>query len=427
MNREQFIKFMPKPTNQDVIVYNIDLKDLIDVDVLLEYKKTYPEFIEKKNQYLITKQKIEQYQKDINTVFLSNPKWTEKDYLEALQNDKKTYSILYSQIKKVETKMNVSKKKMQSMEEKIRIQLAKEEKQIATKKETIDKEIEKNKSDLTIFKNALAVYEQNLTIVENKIKDNQEEFELLAAMESELKIGQCKCKYCGSNIKVVSENSNIYKRLYRNLESNKNQLEKLLIEKEKAELNIAYYKSEISKIKVSLNNNIQFKKQDFAFYKKKSLDVLKLEALRDEAMKDIVEAEKWLKINPVANSDKYKKLKANIEKNELSLNNLKRIREMKQELTDEIDNYNCMKTELKEMFGKMDKYRIFLEFYFKIYEQKAAEYCGNDFKFKIFNFNEYALEEIFQVYYKNVEYSQLDKKMKEEADKILIEKFQIYI
>ena len=427
MNREQFIKFMPKPKNQDVIVYDIDLKNLLDVDVLLEYEKLYPQFVEKKQQYIITKKRIEEYQNNIDNVFLSNPKWSEKDYLEALHNDKKTYSILYSHIKKVESKLQTAIKKAQNMEEKIQIQLAKEEKQINSKKETIDKEIEKNKTDLLMFRNSLSIYEQNLEIANEKIKENQEEFELLVVMENELKIGKCKCKYCGSDVKVVSENSLIYKRIYKNLEINKNQLEKLLKEKEKAELNIAYYKSEISKIKASLNNNIEFKKQDFTFYKKKSLEVLKLEALKDEAMKDIAEAEKWLKINSVANSDKYKKLKSNIEKNELSLNNLKRIREMKEELTVEIGNFNIMKKELKEIISKMDSYKKFLEIYFKIYEQKATEYCGNDFKFKIFKFNEYALENIFDVYYKNVEYSQLDKKLKEEADKILIEKFQIYI
>ena len=117
MNREKLIKFMPKPDNKDVILYDINLKDLIDINVLEEYKKILPSFINKKNEYILLKEKIKEYEKIIDNVFLYKPSWTEEDYLQNLQNAKKTYSILYGPIKKIETNIQILQNKVKGLGE----------------------------------------------------------------------------------------------------------------------------------------------------------------------------------------------------------------------------------------------------------------------------------------------------------------------
>ena len=94
MNRENFIKFIPKPTNEDVILYDVSLKDLIDVDVPNEYNKLLPVFKEDKIMFSKLKKEIDTYKEIINQLFLFNPSWSEEMYLQKLQEDTRTYSIL---------------------------------------------------------------------------------------------------------------------------------------------------------------------------------------------------------------------------------------------------------------------------------------------------------------------------------------------
>ena len=89
--------------------------------------------------------------------------------------------------------------------------------------------------------------------------------------------------------------------------------------------------------------------------------------------------------------------------------------------------FNSNFRELKKIMEKLNKLKNFLKIYFKIYEQKGNEYCLNVIKFKIYNFDDYELKEIFEIYYKDTLYEELSKDLKDEVDKILIDKFQIYI
>ena len=39
MERKDIIKIIPEPKNEDVIVYDLTLKSLLDINVIEEYKK----------------------------------------------------------------------------------------------------------------------------------------------------------------------------------------------------------------------------------------------------------------------------------------------------------------------------------------------------------------------------------------------------
>lgn len=427
MNREDFIKFIPKPENKDVIIYDMSLQDLIDIDVLQEYNKLYPVFISKKEQYINLKAKLEEYNKIIDKVYLFKRNWVEEDYLQALKNDKKTYSILYGDIKKIENNISMLQRNLKGINEKIQIQESKENKKIEDKNDTLEKDIEKNKEKLLNHKNFLDSYNLALKEVNDRIQENQREFDDLCFIEKRLQDEQLVCPCCGSKIKTTNKNSAIFKRTYENIEKNKNKLEKLLEQQNKLELNIAYYEDEIKKIKSDLNNNIQFKKENKNVYQKKSLEVLKLEALKDELLNNIAKYEKELKSNEKTKSAKFIELKSNIEKYELSLNNIKKIRELKEENKSEMKEFTNLRKELKEMLDKLNLYLKFIEIYFKILQQKAEEYCGKDFKFKFARIEEYQLIPILEIYYKGLKYEELNPKDAKEIEKYLIEKFSIYL
>ena len=426
MNRDNLIKFIPKPSNQDVILYDIELKDLIDANVLQEYNKLYPIFINKRNEYLELKTKLEEYQKSIDNIYLYKPNWKEEDYLQGLKDMKKTYSTMFGEIKKTENSISMLQRNLKGINEKIQIQIAKENKKNEDKKQNINKDVETNKENLLNLKNYLDTYKLSLKEIENQIQENEEDFQMLSKMESKLEEGKCQCEFCGRMIKSVDEDSIFYKRLANNFEKNKKQLESLLAQKEKLELNISYYESEIQKVKDNLNNDIQFMRENHNFYQKKSIEVLKLEALRDDMINNISKLEKQLENNSRTKTNMYLELKEKIEKYELSLSNLKKIKDMKSNSDNDIQHFNNLKLELKEMLDKINLYIKYLDIYYKILAQKASEYCGKNYKFKFHKIEDYKLIPILEIYYDDIEYNSLNSSVRQEVDKTLIEKFEIY-
>ena len=426
MNRKQLMNSMTKPENKDVIIYDMSLSDLIDKDVFKEYNELLPVFLIKKEQYIGIENKLKEYQNAIDNVYLFKKDWTKEDYLQALHNNKKTYSTLYNDVKRVESNIEILRKKIKNVDDKIKIQLAKEEKNRDNKLANIDENINKNKELLLNNKDKLTDYKLSLEKIENQIIENNEDFEMLAKMQEQLNNGVCQCEFCGHVVKSCAEDSKLYIRLTKNFEKNKSQLQKLLVRKNNLETEIAYLENEIYQLKTELNNDIEFKKQKYNLYTKKSIEILKLEALRDEMINNVLDLEKQLKINPKLNSKQYLDLKSNIEKYELSLNNLNRIEEMKKNSSEDMECFKILKTELKDLSLKIEQYMKFISIYYKIYEQKANEYFGKEFSFKFYKFDEYVLKEKFEIYYNGIEYSELSKKEKDKVDKIFYEKISFY-
>jgi chromosome segregation ATPase len=426
MNRKQLINFIPKPENKDVIIYDLSLSDLIDKDVFKEYSELLPVFLRKEEEYLMLESKVKEYQNSIDNVYLVKKDWTKEDYLQALHNNKKTYSTLYNDIKKIENNIEILQKKIKNIDDKIKIQIAKEQKDRENKIKNIDENIMKNKDMLLNFKDKLSYHKLLLEKIENQISENNEDFEILAKMQQQLESGTCQCEFCGHVVKTCSEDSKLYLRLTKNFEKNKLQLEKLLANKKSMETEIAYLENEISKIKIELNNDIEFKKQNHNFYLKKSIEILKLEALRDEMINNVSELEKKLKNNSETNSKKYLELKNTIEKYELSLNNLERIEVIKENFAVDFDRLKIITKELKELALILEQYKNFINIYYKIYEKKANEYFGSEFTFKLFKFDKYTLNEKFEIYYNGIEYNELSKKERDKIDKIFYEKISFY-
>ena len=143
-------------------------------------------------------------------------------------------------------------------------------------------------------------------------------------------------------------------------------------------------------------------------------------------LNELTTLQEKLKNNKETKTKQYIELKERIEKCEQSLENLHKIKTMKEELQKERAEYRKLYDEVKEMKTKMDQYKKFLIIFFKIYEQKASQFCGKDFKFKIFDFENYTLIEKFEIYYKTIEYKYLAPKAKTKVDNILKEKFVFY-
>ena len=422
MNREDFVKFIPKPTNEDVILYDVSLKDLIDIDVPNEYNKLLPVFKQLKSDFVKLKEEIDIYTKTINQMFLFNPSWSEEKYLQELQDDMKTYSVLYGTIKRKEDEIKITQKKVEAINDKIIVQQSKEQKDNEIRNTNISNAIEENKINLKKNKDVVDVYKNSLRKIEEQIRTLKSDLKILNLSKQQLFRGTYTCFCCGKKIKEI-EAGKITNKIETNIQKNTEQLHYWLEEKEKIKNILEYYKEQILNIKVELQNNMNFKRNYKNMYIKKSVEILKLEATKNEYLEKITELNESLKSEPNINSKKFLELKNRIEKYKISLENLKRTKSMKGNLTIKVNKYKEKQIELKEMEKLIIKYLSFLNIYYKIYEQKASKYAGSDYKIKLFKIKNYDIIKILDITYKGIEYSQLSKRDKATVDKNLIEKF----
>ena len=274
MNRENFIKAIPKPSNEDVILYDLSLKDLIDVDVPTEYNKLLPVFKEEKSNFLNLKEEIKAYKENIDQIFLLNPS---------------------------EEEIKIMLKKIEGINDKIIIQKNKEEKEYEEKKLNINNKIEENKTNLIKFKDTIDVYKNSLKRIEEQIKNIKTDLKSLKEAKVQVFKGTYECFCCGKKVKET-EAGKVTNKIEESIQKNNIQLDFLLDQKEKIKSTLNYYKSELTNTKIELQNNTSFKKNYKNLYIKKSVEILKLEAAKNECLNKLTEKEKELAEEPQINT-----------------------------------------------------------------------------------------------------------------------------
>lgn len=427
MERNDIIKIIPKPTNQDVIVYDVSLKDLAGVDVFKNFNSDLAAYKIKKENYILLDQEIKKYEENLNSIYLYNKSWTEQDYIEILQKEKQTYSTLYGDIKKIENNISILEKKYRTINEQIEIQRKKDVKEIEAKRKDIDNEIDKTENKISNIRSKLIDLNIEADRLQLQYNDADEEISLLNSMQEELLNKEYKCQYCGSIITNGNAKRSIAATLKKKMDKKTKILNSLLINLTKVKRNITNYENELKELREILQNDIEFKKQDYNFYIKKSLKVLELEAARDTIIKKIEELKKQYENEPTTKKEKFNSLKDRISKFEVSLKNLQYVKDNRQNFKEKYNKLNELKQDLIKLNENLKLYKKFIEIYFKIYEKKANDYFGKDFKFKLYKFNNFELEEIFEVFYKDIEYNELNAVFKKEFDNIYNEKISYFL
>lgn len=422
MNREDFIKIIPKPNNEDVIIYDLSLKDLIDVNVIEEYYKLLPIFKIAKAEIIKLKEEIDIYKDNIHQLFLFNPSWSEEKYLELLQDETKKYSMYYGNIKRKEDEIKILQKKIEVVNEKIVFQKSKEEKENEERNININKEIQENKININKYKDIIDVYKKSAKKIDEEIKNTKADLEVLKISKLQIFRGQYVCFCCGKKIKEL-EAGDITNKIINNIQKKETELQGLLEEKNKIKNTLNFYKDQLSKIKIELQNNSNFKRNFKKMYIKKSVEILKLEASKNEYLEKINQISQDLKNENAINSKKYLEIKNNIEKYKVSLENLRKIKNIKATVGTKISAYDRKQAKFDEIKNLLTRYLAFLKIYYKIYEQKASQYAGPKYKIKLFEIKNLDIIEILNITYNNIEYSQLSKKDKAKVDKNLLEKF----
>ena len=391
MNRINALNIIPKPTNSEVIVYDTNLKDLLDVNVFEEYTFDYTNYSSIKETFNSLEKEISNYRETINSAYLYNTSWKEEDYLRMLQVDKKTYSTLYSNIKKLEDK----------------------------KKKNLDEDISKKQEKLLYLKEKTLDLKNDLDYMIKNIEETIDNKDEISKMLDNLHNDSYICPYCNSNLETKRNKNKVEKNLNEKL----NDIDKILSKYQKRKTDLESKINELVKeqkeITISLNNDIQFQNQDFNFYTKKSVEVLKLENLKNKTANDMSRVEKQLKMQPNVNSDNFLNLKDRISKYELSLDNLRRIKLLKTKYQDKIEYNNQLNEQVKSLENKITKELNFISIYYKLCEQRINNFIGENITFKLFKIEELKLVEILEIYYNGIFYENLNEESKLFVDKTI--------
>lgn len=422
-DRYDIINLIPKPKNEDVIIYDMSLKDLLDKDVFGLYQEALKLYKLKVEKYKKIEQLRTEYENNIDGIYLYNKSWKEEDYLSMLQNLKKTYNTVYKEIKKTEDNITILERKVKNINEQIDLQRQKDLQEIEGRKHDIESDIISKKEELQKCNFEVRTLREKKQLLKEREKEILEDNEQITSMLDEVQNNTTYiCRYCGTKVIRADSRLKIANMLEKNQGKNNAKLQDIKVKLDEINQELKALRNKIETIKDGLNNDLEFKKEEFNFYTKKSVKILQLEAERDNLLNKLLELRNHLQQEPVTTSKKFLDLKDTISKCELSLENLNKMKEQKIDFMNSKEEYETLKTEIVDLYNNLNTYKKFIVLYYKIYEKKANDYFGNNIKFKLYQINGFDFQEIFEIYYNDIEYSQLPKSQQAKVDEIYSEK-----
>lgn len=415
MNRNALLSIIPKINNEDVIVYDISLSPLLNVNVFEKYNELLLEFEKNKNNFIYKNDIYKEYQNKINNSILTEKRWEEQDYIIALKNLEISYSKMFGDIKKLENNLKISENNIEKINEKIKIQQKLDSEEIENEKNEYDETMKKLKNDKIKIEYDIKIIKNDIKYAEKELELCNKEFKLLYKTYKSIEEGkECVCELCGSNINTQSQYFEIISEKVKNNTDIIKHKEKIVSDK-KDELKTLQRK--IKDIDYEMDRLINIKYNSNLLYTKKSKQILQLEANKRDLIKKKNFFKNELRNNKSINSIKYIELKNKIEDYKNSLQTLKDLKEIN-------ENIIPLKKELEELFAlcknnkkQLEMYIKFIKIYYKICESKINTFFGNNFKFIFADFDDIKVIELLKVFYKGIEYSQLDPQTQKECDK----------
>lgn len=393
ISREDIFNIIPTPKNEDVIIYDTTLKDLLDTNVLSEYEVICKRIEVEKENYKRLETEIEHYKKVINDSYLYAPDWNEVDYIDVLRKERKNYSTLFGEMKKMQSQLDIMQRKCNSINEQIELQKKKDLKEIEDKKKSIDIDIATKEKDVAKIEKQLEYLSGEASRIIDFIGFVQDQIKMLEGIKG--------------------------KDVSRAIDKCNTKLKRLDVALNKNTVSIQIQKEKLKQSNIQLRNLIQFKQQDFTFYVKKSTRVLELEAQRDQVTNEMIELKQKIENDPITKDKSYQEVVGNIEKFETSLENLKKIKEYKANFSGKLESFKKVKELLLTHLSQRKEYVRFLDIYYKIYEQKANDYFGPDIKFKFHEIIDDQISLTTKITYKGQDLSLLNYQQREELEERL--------
>lgn len=420
--RKNIIKLVKKPTNQDIIYYNNKFIDLINVDVEKLYYDELKKYRELEKQYLEVKSKIDDYNERVNNLNLIG-KMSELEYMSKIQELEIKYAKEYKEIKILENKINTYKNKIVDLKNKIEIQKAKEIEDKKGFQSQLLKSKNRLSSNIGNLKIALDINNKKIDITREKLNFERDKYNTFEETKKAIEEDNYVCQYCKSTLdkkslkKVIKNAIKQQEIILEKIDKLKNELNILNNQKNELEDNLLNSTSELK--------NINFaEKQNLFAYDKKSVKVLKLEGtifqLENEIENlEIQYGEKAKKAGP-----NFKRMKAKLEAYKESFLNLREIKDQKENLKLDLNIYDDVIEQAKEIKFNLKLHCQFLMTRNKLWEQNLSNLFDNKLKFKLFEEENLEIKEICIIYYNNIESKYLKPDEEKEVERMIIDKMR---
>lgn len=420
--RKNIIKLVRKPTNQDIIYYNSKFIDLINVDVEKLYYDELKKYRELEKQYLEVKSKIDDYNERVNNLNLIG-KTSELEYMSKIQELEIKYAKEYKEIKILENKINTYKNKIVDLKNKIEIQKAKEIEDKKGFQSQLLKSKNRLSSNIGNLKIALDINNKKIDITREKLNFERDKYNTFEETKKAIEEDNYVCQYCKSTLdkkslkKVIKNAIKQQEIILEKIDKLKNELNILNNQKNELEDNLLNSTSELK--------NINFaEKQNLFAYDKKSVKVLKLEGTIFQLENEIENLEIQYEEKAKKAGPNFKRMKAKLEAYKESFLNLREIKDQKENLKLDLNIYDDVIEQAKEIKFNLKLHCQFLMTRNKLWEQNLSNLFDNKLKFKLFEEENLEIKEICIIYYNNIESKYLKPDEEKEVERMIIDKMR---
>lgn len=420
--RKNIIKLVRKPTNQDIIYYNSKFIDLINVDVEKLYYDELKKYRELEKQYLEVKSKIDDYNERVNNLNLIG-KMSELEYMSKIQELEIKYAKEYKEIKILENKINTYKNKIVDLKNKIEIQKAKEIEDKKGFQSQLLKSKNRLSSNIGNLKIALDINNKKIDITREKLNFERDKYNTFEETKKAIEEDNYVCQYCKSTLdkkslkKVIKNAIKQQEIILEKIDKLKNELSILNNQKNELEDNLLNSTSELK--------NINFaEKQNLFAYDKKSVKVLKLEGTIFQLENEIENLEIQYEEKAKKAGPNFKRMKAKLEAYKESFLNLREIKDQKENLKLDLNIYDDVIEQAKEIKFNLKLHCQFLMTRNKLWEQNLSNLFDNKLKFKLFEEENLEIKEICIIYYNNIESKYLKPDEEKEVERMIIDKMR---
>lgn len=424
--KEKLLRLIAIPKNSEVIYYDKNFIDLINVNVDKLYQDQLSKYESLQSEYSKIQGRLNDYESKVQSMSISNKSMTEEDYIKEIQRLEIEYTQKYSKIKQLESKLNSIKSTLLAQKEKIKIQQAKDESEIQNQNEKIEKENQEIKSKLLILKAKEEVCEMQIEGLIELIQAYREKYELYDINKMITKTGKIKCAFCGALTipETESEKENLIAKnqIKRQSIAGKVLVRNQTLAKRKEELEEIQKQIANIEAKLATNENSTIIPN---LYIKKSEKVLKLEAKKFEIEDELEKVYKEYTKLTKAEGRSFSAMKEKLDNYKESLSNIISLRNEKDNLQEEIKLGKELQEDIKSMEDVLKFYAKFLMIRNKMIEKRMSELFDGKVTFEFYQLDNFYIKKVYKIFYNKIEIQFLNLDEQKELENLIQEKIKL--
>lgn len=421
MLREKMESLIEIPSNNDVVVYNKNFIDLINVNVDKLYEDKLDEFNKLFEKYKDMNAKIEYNNELLTNIRILNPILSESKCIEEIQKLEKNYANKYKEVKILENKLIFYRNKCIDYQNRIEIQKEKDEKILKDTKKELENQKNQKTNEIKSIKKIIESLENFNSNIRSNYTILEEHYNTLKVTLENLEQGKYTCFCCGSKISSKKSTAKLEKKIKSQKNTIENQLNKYSVDFANNRKNAEELREKAKTLSEEVNE-INLSIENIKFYTKKSKEVLKLESSKFIIEDQIDKIEQELKSKTEKYGKNYTNIKDKINTYKSCLENIKEIQRNK----DVIKEYQNQIGEIKSKMAKLKPVLLlacdFIAVRYKLIEKRISALFDGKVEVTLFERDGYEFKKTFELYYNKIDRKYLSIDEQNELEKLITSK-----